>query len=366
MEQNTRLTINTKVASDLDKGLDFILSHLSSPIFPRMIMTKRLGYQNRVHSIEEMIKEFELSNWQDCRINAYPIYPEIDEVDSIFNYNSNIKAATFVMIDFDIGIKSKEELDKKLQATLKRIHKQLKVKPTVIWTGNGYHIYLPIKAFVLENEKIFADFTTNSDSNLNLTSKFMRYAEQLLAKNNHDTHHNPTTSSCLLRIPGTFNSKNGEQVMIVQEWDRNKPAIQYMLRGFWQHLMQQELDRIVQLRAEAKLVSNQKQNEFINTNWIERLLQTPIADHRKYCIWQILAPYPVNVKELSNDKSYDIIISWLEECSKLQRLAFYYKPRVGDDVRRARRLGYYPISLSNLLKGKPELYEIIMASAENR
>ena len=44
-------------------------------------------------------------------------------------------------------------------ATLKKIKEKLQgPSPTVLWTGNGYHVYQPIDAFVLEEENIFSKF----------------------------------------------------------------------------------------------------------------------------------------------------------------------------------------------------------------
>ena len=59
-------------------GLDFILHHQEGPIFPRKIMTKELGYQVEVFSKEEApMGYFKSSNYQDCRINAYPPFTRI-------------------------------------------------------------------------------------------------------------------------------------------------------------------------------------------------------------------------------------------------------------------------------------------------
>jgi hypothetical protein len=44
-----------------------------------------------------------------------------------------------------------------LTATLKNIkEKLLGANPTVIWTGNGYHIYQSIDSFILEEEEVFS------------------------------------------------------------------------------------------------------------------------------------------------------------------------------------------------------------------
>lgn len=45
-------------------------------------------------------------------------------------------------------------------------------------------------------------------------------------------------------------------------------------------------------------------------------------DGRRYCVWRILAPYLVNVRKLSDEESYSVIISWLERCNMLKRLSF--------------------------------------------
>ena len=58
-------------------GLNFILNHLTEPLFPRTISTYRSeGRQFEVFSKEEMIKAFEQSDFLDCRVNAHHSYTE--------------------------------------------------------------------------------------------------------------------------------------------------------------------------------------------------------------------------------------------------------------------------------------------------
>jgi hypothetical protein len=38
-------------------------------------------------------------------------------------------------------------------------------------------------------------------------------------------------------------------------------------------------------------------------DWIENLLQTPLEDHGKYCLWRILIPYLVNIRKLKAEES---------------------------------------------------------------
>jgi len=42
-------------------GLDFILSHFQEPIFPRKVMTKKLGYQVKVFNKQEALEHFKSS-----------------------------------------------------------------------------------------------------------------------------------------------------------------------------------------------------------------------------------------------------------------------------------------------------------------
>jgi hypothetical protein len=71
------IDINKKKRNEIEIGLDFILSHLEQPvIFPRTIMTKKLGYQRKVYSKERMLEHFIDSDFIDCRINAFPLLKE--------------------------------------------------------------------------------------------------------------------------------------------------------------------------------------------------------------------------------------------------------------------------------------------------
>ncbi|MFY9967005.1 MAG: hypothetical protein WAK50_14830, partial [Nitrososphaeraceae archaeon] len=64
----------------IEANLDFILKHLSDPVFPRTIMTKALGYQKEVFNKHELLVYFKASNYKDCRINAYPVYTEYNGI----------------------------------------------------------------------------------------------------------------------------------------------------------------------------------------------------------------------------------------------------------------------------------------------
>jgi hypothetical protein len=52
---------------------------------------------------------------------------------------------------------------------------------------------------------------------------------------------------------------------------------------------------------------------------LERLLDRPLDDFRKYCIWRIFVPYFINVKGLSRSDAFNIIKSWLDRCTFVSR-----------------------------------------------
>ena len=67
--------------------------------------------------------------------------------------------------------------------------------------------------------------------------------------------------------------------------------------------------------------------------WIEKLLETPIADHRHFCLWHILIPYLVNVKGLSEHEMISIITDWLDRCSQLNKVRWKYPQRIKEQLK---------------------------------
>ena len=93
--------------------------------------------------------------------------------------------------------------------------------------------------------------------------------------------------------------------------------------------------------------------------WIEKLLQTPLPDYRKTCIWRILAPYLINTKRLSYDQAFTIIEKWLGGCSKLCRLQFNARTKIKQDLNTAIKTKYFPIGLAKLNYADKDLYNFL-------
>jgi hypothetical protein len=317
------LTNNTVTTIDKDttikKNLDFILDHLNEPLFPRTIMTKTLGCQKEVFSKQEALARFKASNYQDCRINAYPSHTEYRGI--------NLTAPSFIMIDLDLKDfdYSQEKLNKVLGKTLNKINNEFHAAhPSVLWTGNGYHVYLPILGFILEEIDRFACYIDPNKKDL--MSRLMQFAEDFFTEKKGDQQHRPSIKSCLIRIPGTINSKCNQEVKIVQRWDGTRPPINYVLRDFRTWLIAEDInDKLEEIKNSKYRNSSTNSYRYCNTNtipWIEKLLQTPIADHRKYALWRILMPYLFNVKKLSETKVIEVTQTWLNKCDSLRSLDF--------------------------------------------
>jgi hypothetical protein len=91
MQDNNNLRSN--IHRKVEEGLDFILNHLQEPLFPRKVMTKDIGYQLEPFN-KEALRYYKSSDYNDCRINAYPPYTEYHGIDRT--------PVSFLMVDLDL------------------------------------------------------------------------------------------------------------------------------------------------------------------------------------------------------------------------------------------------------------------------
>jgi hypothetical protein len=325
------------------------------------MMTYISNGQFTVGSKKELIDRCEESKLRDCRLNAFPV----------FTYYKGIvmQPPDFVFVDLDLSNFStanepKKALDLALINTLRKISstfqepsqpsqpsqnnldrflkfnevEKMKVKPTVLWTGNGYHIYLPIKAVVLDQYDLFSvarypnlfstlggEYTGCSTSEI-----FLKFCSFFFSTGAADPQHRPKFKSCLVRIPRTLNSKclsNGlteteSEVKIVQEWNGYRPPIQFVTKHFRRWLLQEELRKKKTVRRTSKKTIFYSGFYPNMIPWIDKLSKTPIEDYRKYCLWRILIPYLVNVKRLPSETCFATLETWLEGCNRLRKVDF--------------------------------------------
>lgn len=93
--------------------------------------------------------------------------------------------------------------------------------------------------------------------------------------------------------------------------------------------------------------------------WIEKLLQTPLVDYRKFVVWRILSPYLITIKKYSVEEASNEIKNWLDKCGKLRPLDFNSNHTIKYNINSAKRSGYLPISLQKLKIENAYLYKVL-------
>lgn len=349
------MMINTSI------DIEIILGLVEEPVFPRTISTYTTsGRQIEVRSIDEVFNWFKASNFVDCRINAFPIFT---------NYKGiNMQLPNLVMCDLDLmKFRTEKLLLKTLDETVTNIDKDIKgAIPMVLFTGNGYHVYQPIKLPILEQESIFARFQ-------NPSTEFIRYAAQKWTNGKNDPSNHPSVNSCLLRVPGSINSKNNKMVEIVQKWNGTRPAANRLLTGFYVKLAAKEL------AFKSKQQNCYYQNKFMKKNyrhfghtntspvesiaWIENVISNcGIADYRKLFIDLVLAPYLINVKKCDYETAHAMITRWLDKCGRKNPLRFNARHKVRYALNRSRQTGIKPMKLETMKRDYADMYKEIILS----
>ena len=72
--------------------------------------------------------------------------------------------------------------------------------------------------------------------------------------------------------------------------------------------------------------------------WIEKLLQTPLNDYRKFVIWSILSPYLINIRKCSVEEASNLIKNWLDKCNKLRPLDFNPNYAIKNNIKSEKRI----------------------------
>ncbi len=184
-----------------------------------------------INSKEEILQRCREADYKECLINGYP---EILENNGIL-----IQSPNLILIDMDLSLCTNclypiRKLDYLLKQTLRRIKEDIDGQPTVLWTGNGYHIYLPVQIPILDNEFELSKERFQNLFSLNnwyygyyVSEVFMQFAERYLTGEKYDLLHRHGYTNCMVRIPDTYNidslhkglSLEKSRVKIIQEWD---------------------------------------------------------------------------------------------------------------------------------------------------
>jgi hypothetical protein len=180
-----------------------------------------------------------------------------------------------------------------------------------------------------------------------------------------DPQNRPSIKSSLIPIPGTINSKCNQEVRIIDRWDGTRPPIKYVLRESRTWLVSEKIkSQLIEKRhlKYAKRGKNGSWNYGKGRNTvlrIEKLLQRPIADHRKYALWRILVPYLFRIRRLSDAEVISITLRWLKKCHLKNSLDFNANYLIKQNIQGSKKVRYLPISYNKLHSESNVLYNTI-------
>ncbi len=251
------------------------------------------------------------------------------------------------------------------------------VKPTVLWSGNGYHIYLPIQALILDDfdpfskdkfPSLFSPYN-GKYSDYSVSEVFLLFAKLYLTEGKADPQHRPKYKACLIRIPNTYNSKcldkglNSEEskVNVIQKWNGFRPPIQLLTKEFRRCLIQEEINQKIQKKRQNVITNKFYNHNISEIKWIEKLLQTGISDGRKETLRLILGPYLA--KRKNNTEVFRILQEWLDKCNKLQPLDRDFDP--SQKIQSAKRNPHGFTNLMNLKAKYRWLFNEININKDN-
>jgi len=311
---------------NIEQGLDFILGHFEKD-FPRTISTH--ATQNKqilVDSREQALRYFVESDYLDCRISA-------------FNEGERYRLEpNLIFVDLDNRAAKNE--------VLALFHKIIGGIPTVLDTGHGYAVIQPIQI------KPFQGVTYKTKDSEELSKLFLQWTERYLTNDKCDSANHPSLKSCMIRIPGSINSKKHSEesaqskiVSIVCEWNRQRPTVENLP-------FRKYLDDLI--KREQRWTKRNSKLEKREIKYIERLLKQKPQDGRQRIFALILCPYLVNVKQLSLDRCESILLIYFGDY--IPRQLIRYK------LNEVSKKGILPYNIAKMKEHDPELYNIIAKS----
>jgi len=326
-------------------------------------------------------------------------------------------APSLIHIDLDRKNFSTDRIHKNaVKKTIAKIHEVFLIPPdaspvTTYWSGGGTHILLPLEAdpakYPVKNHMTPAEtvpgrnlcyaslFTGGNDYRFRAShglpaNLFLWFAEEYLTGGKNDSGHHPSVRSSMVRVPGSHNSKYSRdigEVKILQHWDgHTKAHILFLLGAFYRNIgedykkharlmakahkvkrqalaAQMALDGTLEAIPVSGTVAAQTFGEGAysvyahNKYWyIDRLLQTPLDDFRKRAIDQLLTPFLITVKGMSDETARQIMMNWLLQCDKLRPLDFDPDYRVRSKIIDVKSTGFLPLGEAKFKAADPDLF----------
>jgi len=142
------------------------------------------------------------------------------------------------------------------------------------------------------------------------------------------------------------------------EWLHLKPEIgeaYKLLKATAEWIQQNKTEPAIKIIEPGKAVGKAKSRY----GWIEHLLVNPVDDGRHRLLWLVIAPYLVNVKNMSNEAAKQRALQYLTACSKMRTLNGDPSRLVDYYIEYAKRKRLKPLSFHSLKTKYPDLYEIV-------
>jgi hypothetical protein len=187
----------------------------------------------------------------------------------------------------------------------------------------------------------------------------VRFAENHLTNGQSDPSHSPSFKSCMIRIPGSINSKYPEgknKVKIIEKWDGYRPPMNLLLDTFYIYLVELKIKQD-KLRKRIERKFGIKTGQVHSIPWIDMLLQTPISDYRKNAVGLILAPYLINIRKFTYEIDSVLVKDWLRKCNDLRPLDYNYDYRVKYSLNTSIRKMQLPLRFDTLETKNRRLYD---------
>jgi hypothetical protein len=266
------------------------------------------------------------------------------------------------------------------------------LEPTILSTGNGLHIVVPLEldptkypSMPLDNTETWRDRLLpgrmqasatlialthfrhgryySVPENLSPGNMLLRFGEDFLTNNKADVAHNPSVRSCMVRAPHSFNLKCikkglDSEVNIIGRWNRQKKGhILFLINRFHEHLRKLRQEQIRQAQIEerrrkrilrsdrilesASYMTVTTSGKVATTTtapvnfsykywYIEPLAKIVITDFRKRAAGMVFAPYYLNIKGWSYAVAKHAILYWLDKCDQICSLGFDAEDKVND------------------------------------
>ena len=401
------ITVNHKQIAEGLLSLQIMFEKLGQPAYPRKIMTADYSGPFTVYDDKQMIDAFKRSNHRDCRVSAYPYFEE--------PYQKSILVPNLLMLDVDLNYDlileydrqhSLIECNRRLNKLLKRLQQKHDInKFMVLYSGNGYHVYIPLTFLKkpLESYKEFFKYRKwldllNDDYDNTISEEFLRFLKTFLSPKKSkevDTANNPNFSSMFLRIPGTINTKtkyfpetiydqivrlehnnllsssssdsednddasnndaDSDDDSNVQEEQayngNNNLVVEYMI-----YLADKSLQHRIK---QSTVKAHNLQSETGYYSYIHKLItQVFIDDFRKNAVSLIIMPYLIVTKKLDSDSHVtNIVNDWLNRCNKVRMLdsSYDWDYMIEYNIERSRDNAIPPMGLNRLKERDPRLY----------